>query len=96
MTVSADCENSPNYVNVSTKSLAMAFAGAATAAANQPAPVYSCADVPGTPDAVLTPGDIAAANALIAQMNDFITTKVEPQFLGAGWQANWSNAERNH
>ena len=25
-------------------------------------------------------------------MDAFITTAVEPQFLGAGWQANWSNA----
>jgi lysophospholipase L1-like esterase len=77
VTVSADCENSPNYINVSTKSIAMAFAGAAAKATGQPAPVYSCADVPGTPDAVLTPADIAAANTLIAQMNDFITQQAE-------------------
>ena len=25
-------------------------------------------------------------------MDDFLTTNVEPQFLGSGWQANWSNA----
>jgi len=36
--------------------------------------------------------DPAAANITGAQMDDFITTKVEPQFLGAGWQANWSSA----
>ncbi len=36
--------------------------------------------------------DPAAANITAAQMDDFITTKVEPQFLGAGWQANWSSA----
>ena len=77
VTVSSDCENSPNYINVSTKSIAMAFAGAATAAAGQPAPVYSCADIPGTTDAVLTPADIAAANALIAQMNTFIQQQAE-------------------
>jgi len=36
--------------------------------------------------------DPAAANITAAQMDDFITTKVEPQFLGSDWQANWSNA----
>jgi len=36
--------------------------------------------------------DPAAQNITSAQMDDFITTKVEPQFLGAGWQANWSSA----
>ena len=25
-------------------------------------------------------------------MDNFLTTVVEPQFLGAGWQGNWSNA----
>ena len=34
----------------------------------------------------------AAANITAAQMDTFITNVVEPQFLGAGWQANWSNA----
>lgn len=36
--------------------------------------------------------DAAAANITTAQMNAFITGALEPQFLGAGWQANWSNA----
>lgn len=39
-----------------------------------------------------TQNDPAAANITAAQMDDFITTAVEPQFLGSGWQANWSNA----
>ena len=39
-----------------------------------------------------TQSDPAAANITAAQMDDFITTQVEPQFLGAGWQANWSSA----
>ncbi len=34
----------------------------------------------------------AAANITAAQMDTFITNVVEPQFLGAGWQANWSSA----
>ena len=36
--------------------------------------------------------DPAAANITTAQMDAFITTTLEPQFLGAGWQADWSNA----
>lgn len=34
----------------------------------------------------------AAANITAAQMDTFLTTMVEPQFLGAGWQGTWSNA----
>jgi flagellar hook-associated protein 3 FlgL len=36
--------------------------------------------------------DPAAASMSAAEMTAFLTTVVEPQFLGAGWQANWSNA----
>jgi flagellar hook-associated protein 3 FlgL len=36
--------------------------------------------------------DPAAAGITAAQMDAFMTTALEPQFLGAGWQANWSNA----
>lgn len=36
--------------------------------------------------------DPAAANITKAQMESFLDTVVEPQFLGAGWQANWSDA----
>ncbi|OBQ73686.1 flagellar hook-associated family protein [Mesorhizobium erdmanii] len=39
-----------------------------------------------------TPSDPAAANITTAQMDDFITNYVTPQFLGAGWQTNMSNA----
>ena len=35
--------------------------------------------------------DPAAQSITAAQMDAFLTA-VEPQFLGAGWQANWSNA----
>ncbi|TPJ17519.1 flagellar hook-associated family protein [Mesorhizobium sp. B2-7-3] len=38
------------------------------------------------------PSDPAAANITAAQMDDFITNDVTPQFLGAGWQTNMSNA----
>jgi flagellar hook-associated protein 3 FlgL len=36
--------------------------------------------------------DPSAASISAADMDDFITNDVEPQFLGAGWQANWSSA----
>jgi flagellar hook-associated protein 3 FlgL len=36
--------------------------------------------------------DPAAANITAAQMDGFLTTVVEPMFLGAGWQGTWSNA----
>ncbi|MBN9259202.1 MULTISPECIES: flagellar hook-associated family protein [unclassified Mesorhizobium] len=39
-----------------------------------------------------TQDDPAAASITAQQMDDFITNDVEPQFLGSGWQANWSNA----
>jgi len=39
-----------------------------------------------------TADDPAAANITAAQMDDFITNSVEPQFLGSGWQTNMSNA----
>jgi len=39
-----------------------------------------------------TPSDPAAANITTAQMDDFITNYVTPQFLGTGWQTNMSNA----
>lgn len=34
----------------------------------------------------------AAANITTSDMQNFLTTQVEPQFMGAGWQANWSTA----
>ncbi len=36
--------------------------------------------------------DPAAANISAPAMDAFLTAAVEPQFLGSGWQANWSNA----
>jgi flagellar hook-associated protein 3 FlgL len=39
-----------------------------------------------------TQNDAQAANITATQMGDFLTTVVEPQFLGAGWQGSWSNA----
>ena len=39
-----------------------------------------------------TQDDPAASDITAAQMDDFITTSVAPQFLGSGWQGNMSNA----
>lgn len=39
-----------------------------------------------------TQSDPLAANITAAQMDGFITSNVVPQFMGAGWQTNWSNA----
>ena len=39
-----------------------------------------------------TQNDPAAASITATQMDSFITSNVEPQFLGSGWQTNWSNA----
>ena len=66
--VSSDCQGSDNWINVPVKSLEMAFTGAFTYANNLPNPVYSCADVPGTQDLVLTPADIATLNTQLGQM----------------------------
>lgn len=35
--------------------------------------------------------DPQAANITTAQMNTFLDTVVTPQFMGAGWQTNWSD-----
>jgi lysophospholipase L1-like esterase len=70
--VSTDCRNSPNYINVSIKSLNAAYDGAFRAAHGLPNTTFSCADIPGTQDLVLTPADIANANALLAQMRAFV------------------------
>lgn len=70
VTVSADCANSPNHINVSVKSLILVFTAAFTSTHGLPNPVYSCADVPGTQDLVLTPGDLTTLNGLLGQMAD--------------------------
>ena len=70
--VSPDCAGNANYINVSVKSIIMAFTAAYTSTHGLPNPVYSCADNPNAtvqnPDFVLTPADIALLNAMLAQM----------------------------
>jgi lysophospholipase L1-like esterase len=72
VSVNTDCNTSTNYITLP-KLLAAVLTGALQAGV---APYnLSCADVPGTQDYVLTPADITALNALVAQMNTFITAK---------------------
>jgi len=60
--VSNDCNGNQNYINVSIKSLNLAFTAAFMSSHGLPNPVFSCADIPGTQDLVLTPADIATIN----------------------------------
>lgn len=65
VTVAADCNASGNYVF--TPSVIPRLAAlAGSAGAPQP---LSCADVPGTADAVITSGDVATLNSVVDQMN---------------------------
>jgi lysophospholipase L1-like esterase len=68
--VSQDCQGSGNYINVSVKSLILAFTGAFTSTHGFPNPVYSCANVPNATedDYVLTPADIATLNDTLSEM----------------------------
>ena len=70
--VSPDCAASPNFINVSLKSIIMVLTGAFTSTHGLPNPVYSCADIPGAtfdnPDFVLTPADMDLLNTMLAQM----------------------------
>jgi len=62
--VSPNCNGSQNWINVSVKSLVLVF----TAAATSTPQLFSCADIPGTVDYVLTPSDVAMLNGTLAQM----------------------------
>jgi hypothetical protein len=66
---------------VSLKSLEMVYTAAFTSTHGYPNPVFSCADIPGQPDKVLTPDDITAINALLTQM----TTHIREQATARGY-----------
>ena len=80
--VSPNCTNSPNYINVSILSLNLAFAGAQAAAMGQPNVIYSCDDVPGTQDLILTPADIDVVNGMLVQMDDHIRQQATARGYG--------------
>lgn len=79
--VNADCDGSQNYINVSIKSLNEAFEGAFRSAHGLPNAVFSCADVPGTQDLVLTPADMTMLNGLLGQM----TAHIQEQAAARGY-----------
>ncbi len=64
--VHPNCNGNQNYINVSIKSIALAFM-----AAGSPGQVFSCADVPGTQDLVLTPADMDLINGTLQAMAAF-------------------------
>lgn len=68
--LSDDCGGSAreNQIYVPSKVVGAYAAAVAARAAGQPAPVLSCADVPGTQDFVLTPSDIVAIESQLAEM----------------------------
>jgi lysophospholipase L1-like esterase len=66
VTVSINCYFSSNYVFVPGYVLSLVSRAPTTA---------TCADVPGTPDYVLTPSDMTAINARMAQINAHIQAK---------------------
>jgi lysophospholipase L1-like esterase len=74
-----DCGGSArdNQVNVAGKVVVAYATALAARAAGQPAPVLSCADVPGTQDFVLTPADIATLDTQLAAMRAHIRAVAE-------------------
>ena len=74
VSVNADCDASTNLIAIP-KVLSAVVSGAARAASGLGPFDLSCADVAGTVDGVLTTADVIAINALVAQMNTFITLK---------------------
>jgi len=78
--VSADCDDSPNYIFVRGVVPRAILTGAGLAPYGLQY-TLSCNDVPGTQDYVLTPTDIAFINDLDAQMSD----EVERHAAENGW-----------
>lgn len=72
VTVNADCDASANYIFVRGKVITAVATGLGRAQFGLPPYDLSCADVPGTVDYVLTPGDINFLNALGERMSDEI------------------------
>jgi hypothetical protein len=81
--VSGDCQNNQNYINVSQLSLTMVFTAAQTFAHGLPNPVYSCTDIPGQQDLILTPADMVTLNMMLGAETDHI--KQQAQLYGFGY-----------
>ncbi|HET6681645.1 MAG TPA: SGNH/GDSL hydrolase family protein, partial [Gemmatimonadaceae bacterium] len=77
VTVSGDCDESPNFVFVRGKVITAVATGAGMARAGAGPYTLSCADVPFTADYILTPADIESINGLLAQMNGEIAAQAQ-------------------
>jgi hypothetical protein len=74
VSVNANCDASANLITMQ-KVLGALAQGAIRAAGGLSPFDLSCADVGGSADGVLTPGDITTLNTLVAGMNAFINAK---------------------
>jgi lysophospholipase L1-like esterase len=72
VTVNSDCNTSENFIFVRGKVLTAVVTGITRAGFGLGPFDLSCADVPGTVDYILTPGDISFLNNLAEQMSDEI------------------------
>jgi len=77
ISVNANCDESTNFIFVRGKVLTAVATAAFMAGHGLGVYNLSCADVPGTPDYILTPADVTFINALIHQMSALIQTKAE-------------------
>ncbi len=77
VTIGTQCKTSPNVVTVPLFVPAILGRGQAAAAAGQPRPVITCADVPGQQDATLTQSDITFINSLLVQMDTVIAHRAQ-------------------
>lgn len=70
VSVNANCNTSANFITIEKLLTTLSTAGGFGSSTD-----LSCADVPGAVDGVLTPADITTLNALLAQMNSFISAQ---------------------
>jgi hypothetical protein len=75
VTVNADCDASDNFIFVRGLVITAVVTGITRAGYGLGPYDLSCADVPGTADYILTPGDITFVNNLAEQMSDYIESK---------------------
>jgi hypothetical protein len=74
VSVSTNCDTSPNFVTVTKLLSALAF-GTLRASSGLGPFDLSCADIASTEDMILSPAEVAALNARAVQMNTFILAK---------------------
>lgn len=77
VTVSNDCETSVNFMFIRGLVPTAIATGAGRKAAGLTPATLSCADVPGTPDYVLTPADVQSLNSLAGQMDAEIQAQAQ-------------------